>query len=254
MNILIFANTKCKTFFVRPMAHSDAALYSKGHGNNMSFRCSTLVPIRFAHLVHGQTVDVSVTPHSPDCKLSDALSCPALVSTPADTSKGNFMNKPLIQALVVAFVASLSFNPVSAAQTQEEVFKEMQETAERIRKQQQEWEEDSKRAREERKRVLERQAAERRRDAESRKQQEAREAAELAAAKNARDKQKALEKARQEAQARMERAEREREAELQKLREVDEALAKRKQAQDKEIEELRRQGKLGGEINFGVDL
>lgn len=161
--------------------------------------------------------------------------------------------KLIRSALLACVIAQTATVPAQAAPTQEENFKEMQEIAERMRKQQEKWEEDSRRAREERKRIMERQEADRRREAELRRQQETREAAEIAAAKS-RDKQKSLEKARKEAQARQEQAERDRQVELKKLQEVEEALKKRKEAYDKEVEELRKQGKLGGEINFGVDL
>lgn len=162
--------------------------------------------------------------------------------------------KKIVAAWIVAGLLAPTSLSAWAAPSQEEVFKETQEVAKRMRKQNEEWIEDSKLYREERKRVFERQEAARKREAEFKRQQETKEAAELAAAKNARDQQKVLEKARREAQARLEQAERERQAEIAKLREVEEKLNKRKAGYDKEIEELRMQGKLGGEIQFGVDL
>lgn len=164
------------------------------------------------------------------------------------------MTEKLLAISVVAGLLAFASLPACAAPSQEDVFKEMQEVAERVRKQHEAWLEDSQRLREERKRVLERQEAARKREAELRRQEEARDAAELAAAKSAREQQKALEKARREAQARAEQAERERQAEIAKLREAEEKLKKRKADYDKEVEELRKQGKLGGEIQFGVDL
>lgn len=160
----------------------------------------------------------------------------------------------IVLAWVVAGLMATTSLAAWAAPSQEEVFKEMQEVAERMRKQHAEWLEDSARLREERKRVLDRQETARKREAELKRQQEAKESAELATTKNAREQQKALEKARRETQAKLEQAERERQAEIIKLREAEEKLKKRKVDYDKEVEELRKQGKLGGEIKFGVDL
>jgi hypothetical protein len=163
------------------------------------------------------------------------------------------MLEKLVFAWVVVGWLAVPSLPAWAATPQEEAFKKIEEEVERTRKQHEQWLEDYKRYREDQKRVLASHAMARQREAELKQYQEAKVSAELASAKSAREI-KALKKALRESKVRLELAERERQAELLKLSEEDEQLRKRREEHDKAVEELRKQGKLGGEIQFGMDI
>jgi colicin import membrane protein len=169
-------------------------------------------------------------------------------------------NRKAIEALLVACAITVSLTVsirAIAVDMNDEQYKETKAAAERILQIAQKIKDDIKHIREKRARLQQKLEEERAQEAAQKQAREKKQADELAAARSAAERkarEAALAKERQSAAVQEEKAERERNARLTQTKAEEEKLVKEQERIDKIIEDYRKQGLLGGEIKYGVDL
>jgi fused signal recognition particle receptor len=166
--------------------------------------------------------------------------------------------KTFLAAFTVAVWMMLTIgSPVGATGNADAQSKELKAAAERILQTANKIREDIKHAHERRVRLLKEQEEARAQEAALKREREKKLTAEIAAARNAAERkarEAALERGRHEAAIHEEKAERVRNAQLAEAKAGEDNLFEEQKRIEKIIEEYRKQGLLGGEIKYGVDL